>query len=114
MTWILPLVALGASLSFLGEFANRSVFPKDASKSTAKGWRRAWYLTLPLPSPAIAAAIGAAATSIPCPEAFGDGAIGRALYFGLGGIFSPTLYNLAKGFLKSATENAAQPPGGGA
>jgi hypothetical protein len=108
MTWILPLVALGAALSFVGEFVNRAIFPREASKATARGWRRAWYLSLPLHAPALAAAIGAAATSIPVPESFGDGAAGRALYFGLGGIFSPTLYNLARGFLKAATEKAAE------
>lgn len=114
MSWILPLVALGAALSFLGEFVNRLIFPGAGGKAAARGWRRVWYLTLPLHASLAACVIGALATSLPCPESFGSGVVGRALYFGLGGIFAPTLYNLAKGFLKTATENAAQPPGGGA
>lgn len=98
---VASLFVVGALLSAVGVGVNRLVFPNGGQKALAKGWRRAFYLTMPF-HPIVAGASLGAFSGLPAPAFLGQGAAAAVSWYALAGALAPALYGAVRGWVKVA------------
>lgn len=91
-----PLVAVGALLAAVGQGIAFAI--GDSDNPAAVLWHRTRALH------PIGAGLALGLTSLPVPEAMGDGLTGRLVWYGLAGAFAVPLYEVAR----KAIERRAQ------
>lgn len=83
-----PLVAVGALLAAVGQGIALAI------GDSREGWRGVWHRTRALHP--IGAGLALGLTSLPVPEAMGDGLTGRFVWYGLAGAFAVPCYEIAR------------------